>query len=105
MNKAEIKVKIEELQAEFDVMPTAEAVRMAAFIRKNFLYWRMALRFSDGYKWKEGEKNYYVMQRDGECFEEDWDNTYKNIDTIYMSKNNAERFAEFCNKNKKEMGL
>jgi hypothetical protein len=81
-----------------------EAERMAAFIRKNFLYWRMALKFADGYEWKINRKNYYAIQNDNfKDFEVSWDLTFKKPSTVYMTEQNARKFAEFCNENKEAL--
>jgi hypothetical protein len=83
-----------------------EAERMAAFIRKNFLYWRMALKFADGYEWKINRKNYYAIQNDNfKDFEVSWDLTFKKPSTVYMTEQNARKFAEFCNENKEALKL
>lgn len=90
-NETEIDYKLIELGNHFT--DKAEAERVAAFMRKNFLYWRMALRFADGYEFKGGEHNYFVFENK------------KTAGIIYMSQENAERFAEFCNKHREELGL
>jgi hypothetical protein len=83
---------------------SAEAERMASFIRKNFPYWRMALRFADGYEWEEGRANHYVL-RVPNSFENCSSFYEQEHGTVYMTKENAKRFADFCNENKEELGL
>jgi hypothetical protein len=82
----------------------AEAERMAAFIRKNFLFWRMALRFTDGYEFKWGEYNYYTY-RNYSGFSYACHLNSKDDEIIYMTEQNAKKFAEFCNEHKEELGL
>ena len=81
-----------------------EAERMAAFIRKNFLYWRMALKFADGYEFKSGEDNAYVYKY-GSSIDQGYSRNCKDLGTIYMTKENAKAFADFCNKHEQELGL
>jgi hypothetical protein len=81
-----------------------EAVRMAEFIRKNFLYWRMALRFADGYKFKKGEYNYYIYQDYNEL-KFSWQSYAEKPDTVYMTEQNAIKLAKFCNEHKEELRL
>ena len=83
-----------------------EAERMAAFIRKNFLYWRMALKFADGYEWGRNQPNASVYHFNSlQQYVYSCDFVAKMPATVYMSEQNAEAFVAFCNKHKQELGL
>jgi hypothetical protein len=64
----------------------------------------MALKFADGYEWEEGRPNHYVF-RVCDSFANCRRFHEQEHGVIYMSEENAKRFAKFCNENKKELGL
>tara|TARA_R110000850_G_scaffold95716_1_gene200789 strand:+ start:115 stop:609 length:495 start_codon:yes stop_codon:yes gene_type:complete len=78
---------------------------VAKHIGESFLFTRKAIEFADGYEYEFNAPNYLcAFAYNANVFIIDHEWTFKNPTTVYMSKENAKLFTDWCNEHKAELG-